>query len=375
MAAAAAESTPTAAAASTLPSYAYFDVTINGAPQPRVVIELFKGQVPKTVANFAALCEGADGAVVPGTTVPMSYKGVSFHRVIKSFMIQSGDFTNHNGTGGRSIYGDKFEDECFTNATFSGPGLLAMANAGPNTNGSQFFITCADCPHLNGKHVIFGRVVRGMNTVRAVEYTPTGENDRPVVPCNVADCGVLPDDSPPPEVAAEDGDHFSDYPQDSASPLSDEDALKAADAIRAIGNKHFTEKTYARAIEKYTKSLRYLDAVPHPTTAMKPEVDKKRIACYSNMAQCHIKLEQWVAARNAASKGVAIDANDVKLVFRRGVASMGMNELDEALSDLRRCHQTLDPTNPDIAASLARCQELMKEQREKQAANYRKMFA
>ena len=165
----------------------FFDVTIGGKAAGRIVFELYNDIVPKTAENFRCLCTGEKGTGKSGK--PLHYKGSKFHRVIPNFMLQGGDFTRGNGTGGESIYGEKFADENFKEK-HTIPGLLSMANAGPNTNGSQFFITTVVTSWLDGKHVVFGKVVEGMDVVQAVEKqgSQSGKTNNDIV---IQDCGQL----------------------------------------------------------------------------------------------------------------------------------------------------------------------------------------
>uniref|UniRef100_A0A182JPW9 peptidylprolyl isomerase n=1 Tax=Anopheles christyi TaxID=43041 RepID=A0A182JPW9_9DIPT len=167
----------------------FFDVSLGGLPAGRVVFELFPGVAPKTCENFRALCTGEKG-IGQKTGKPLHYKGIIFHRVVKDFMIQSGDFSNGNGTGGESIYGGTFDDEEFI-LKHDRPFLLSMANRGKNTNGSQFFITTQPAPHLDNVHVVFGHVVSGQDLVRQLEQLPVDRNSRPLQDAMVSNCGEL----------------------------------------------------------------------------------------------------------------------------------------------------------------------------------------
>nr|AAC47125.1 cyclophilin [Caenorhabditis elegans] len=165
----------------------FFDITTAGKPTGRIVMELYNDIVPKTAENFRALCTGEKGVGKSGK--PLHFKGSKFHRIIPEFMIQGGDFTRGNGTGGESIYGEKFPDENFKEK-HTGPGVLSMANAGPNTNGSQFFLCTVKTAWLDGKHVVFGRVVEGLDIVSKVEGNGSSSGT-PKSECLIADCGQL----------------------------------------------------------------------------------------------------------------------------------------------------------------------------------------
>ena len=166
----------------------FFDVSIGGQPVGRIVMELFKDVVPRTAENFRQFCTGEFRL----NGVPIGYKGCTFHRVIKDFMIQGGDFMRGDGTGSLSIFGDRFNDENFA-LKHDIPGLLSMANSGPNSNGCQFFIVTSRCDWLDGKHVVFGKLLdnESLLVVRKIEHVPVDTHSKPKLEVTITECGEL----------------------------------------------------------------------------------------------------------------------------------------------------------------------------------------
>ena len=175
----------------------FFDIHKNGQPAGRLVFGLFGNTVPKTAANFATLADGCAGIGLSGK--PLAYKGSKFHRIIRDFMAQGGDFTKDNGTGGESIYGAKFEDENFI-LKHTKPGLLSMANSGADTNGSQFFMTFVETPWLDGKHVVFGEVLEGWEILGEMNRLGSRDGTDRSTEWLIADSGIVVDKKPEPEV-------------------------------------------------------------------------------------------------------------------------------------------------------------------------------
>ncbi|KAH9996234.1 cyclophilin-like domain-containing protein [Russula vinacea] len=329
----------------------YFDVSIAGAAAGRVVFQLYNDLVPKTAENFRALCTGEKGVGKSGK--PLWYKDSGFHRVIKKFMIQGGDFTAGNGTGGESIYGEKFEDEAFP-VKHTRPFLLSMANAGANTNGSQFFITCTPTPHLDDKHVVFGEVIRGKSIVRRIENYATSSGDVPADPIIITDAGELsPSDSTLSEpVVASDGDPYEDYPEDNAEGTLDANAaLEAARALRALGNARWKDGAAADALAKWQKALRYLDAP-------------------GGVQGAQIALDATNAALGLPKLG---DSDRAKALYRQGLAQVTLKEYDEAERVIQEA-LSLAKDDRAIASELERLRQRKKAQRDKEKAAYKKIF-
>ncbi|OAX42248.1 hypothetical protein K503DRAFT_847938 [Rhizopogon vinicolor AM-OR11-026] len=361
----------------------YFDITIGDKPIGRIVFSLYADLVPQTAENFRALCTGEKGIGKSGK--PLCYAGSAFHRVIKGFMCQGGDFTAGNGTGGESIYGEKFADEGFP-VKHTKPFLLSMANAGKDTNGSQFFITVNQTPHLDGKHVVFGEVIKGKSIVRAIENYPTASGDVPTSPIAISACGVLSRDDPSLATSeATVGDSHEDYPDDDDSDVQNpEVALDIARNIRELGNKLFKDGQVELALNKYLKSIRYLDVHPVLPENSPPELKDSYDALLAplllNSALAALRTQPSDAQTAVKNTTRALErlelsnADKAKALYRRGSAHVILKQEDEAEADLVAASQ-LAPEDTAISSKLKEVRDEKKKKREREKKAFKKLFS
>lgn len=351
-------------------SKVYLDVAIGDEPTGRIAIELFDEVVPKTTANFKALCIGEKG---------FGYKNTIFHRVIKQFMIQGGDYENGNGTGGKSIYGDSFDDEGFT-LKHDKPFLLSMANAGPNTNGSQFFITTTKTPHLDGKHVVFGQVIAGKSVVRTIENTETLEGDKPLKDCLIVDCGVLNEGDP---LVLDDGtgDKYEEYVEDETSVdiNKPETIFNAVKDIKENGTQLFKEGKYSLALKKYLKAIRYMHEY-HEDDLTEEDGESLRTlssSLFLNSSLMALKLGEVKKAIEYATEALDYDKVDskckAKALFRRGSAYILESNYEDAIIDLEAA-KALQPEDSGIQKALVNAKNSLKGRKDKERAAYSKFF-
>ncbi|CAL8463756.1 g3290 [Coccomyxa elongata] len=360
----------------------YFVVSIGGHPAGKIVFELFKDVVPKTAENFRQLSTGEAGTG-KATNLPLQFKGSPFHRIIKGFMIQGGDFSAKNGTGGESIYGEKFEDENFE-LKHNRPGLLSMANAGPNTNGSQFFITTVPTPHLDGKHVVFGQVLKGYGTVRTLEDVEVA-GERPAQECLIDDCGELPADTDLSTITTfviEEGDPYPEWPEDAEVPEGEAEVsfrIAAAETIRSKGNEFFKQGKNEEAIRKYNKAMHYLD--PDTFSGEGPSVDAEQVTllgnafvpCLLNRSAAMLKLGRAEEARKDCSRVLERVQRHAKALFRRAQAQLVLKDYDAALDDLALAAE-VSPEDKAVRAEIAKVKRTREQAQKREKATYARMF-
>lgn len=357
----------------------YFDISIGGVPKGKLVFELFADDVPKTAENFRALCTGEKGVGKAGK--PLSYKKSIFHRVISKFMIQGGDFTNFDGTGGESIYGEKFEDEAFVHK-HDKPFLLLMANAGPNTNGSQFFITTVPTPHLDGKHVVFGRLLSGKGLVRAIEKLKT-KNDKPLEDVVVEDCGELGEDV---DLASFLDDGTGDVYE---STLADDEKVdlkkpetvfKAIEDVKEIATKLYKAGDIEKAYAKYSKVRDFVEEY-FPDDLPQEDIErlnKLELSAYLNVALVGLKLGKVKDVIALTTKALKTEVDDnkskAKAHYRRGQAYLLAKDEESALKDFEKAGE-LNPEDAAIPKAILNAKKTMKARKQKEKAAMAKFFS
>merc|ERR1712136_42362 len=376
----------------------YFDISIGGEDVGRIVFELYKDVVPKTVENFRSLCVGFTNEA--GKV--LHYKGSIFHRIIKDFMVQGGDFTNFNGTGGESIYGNKFEDENFT-FKHDKPFLLSMANAGPGTNGSQFFITTVPTPHLDNKHVVFGKVLKGSEIVRELENTEK-QGEKPVKECKIENCGELqPGEDDGVVIDDGTGDLVPDVPDESDYTTEKfEELLSAIESVKSIGNEQFKGGNHKLALKKYRKAVKYInyfmkvgddvsfsssedDDVTTPSPAQNKGLTTEEIAhnkkleglkvpCLLNSAACKLKLNDSKGAVNDLTEVLVLDDVNTKALYRRAQAYIQMKDYEEANDDLDSALK-ISPDDKAIQREKTNVRNLIAAKKKRDKEVYSKLFS
>lgn len=372
---------------------AYLDISKGDQRLGRIVFELYDDLAPKALENFLSLCKGFDN---------LSYKNNYFHRVIKNFMIQAGDLSNglydseeypheNIGKGGRSIYNDStFEDENLSE-TLNEPFKLCMANSGPNTNKSQFFITTYPQSHLDGKHTVFGKVIHGKSIIREIESVDTNGNNVPIMSERILieNCGEWIQGDPLPNSNASydqiGGDIFEEYPDDDLNidKESSESVYNASTKIKESGGLLFKNGEKQQAFFKYKKCLRYvMEYFPDPD--QEPDwfnkyLDLKK-KLYLNLSIVCLQLKNFKKCIDYCSyliemDGKLINSQDLaKAYYRKGSAQTELKQYKESLQNLLKAQKLL-PNDNVISRDVTKCEQLIDQQKKNEKAKYSKFFS
>lgn len=337
---------------SNLTEFVFFDLAVNGDFVGRVVFKLLYRIAPKTCKNFSQLCAKSPVQGISGK--PLSYKGTIIHKTNPSFMIQGGDVINFDGSGGESIYGPTFEDETFE--VELEPGTLGMVNKGTkDSNSSQFFICCDNCPHLKGTNVGFGKVVKGFKIIEEISNLPQADGV-PLKKVVVSNCGELEADPKTWHYEENDGlDQYPPYPEDmetSTDERSEEwerEMFLVVENIKLCGNQYFENKKFDKALRKYTKAVRYLSWIKgrRQDVFNSSKFTDLMVYCLSNMAITNINCQNFRPAHQLCSQVLELKPKNAKAYFRRGQANFGLHNYSAALKDLKEA-QSIQPRDKKI---------------------------
>ncbi|KAL3833364.1 hypothetical protein ACJIZ3_008100 [Penstemon smallii] len=354
----------------------YLDISIGGEMEGRIVVELYKDVVPKTAENFRALCTGEKG-ISPNTGLPLHFKGSRFNRIIRGYMVQGGDISSGNEGTGESIYGLNFEDENFELKHFR-KGMLSMANSGPNTNGSQFQIVTTQATHLDGKHVVFGKVIKGLGVVRSIEYVATKDDYYPTTDVVVADSGEIPEGADDGTINFfNDGDIYPDWPVDLDVKLDDITSyITAVDYIKVLGNDWFKKQDYKMAIKKYRKALKYIDLcweMEDIDQVQSELLRKTKSQIHTNSSVCKLKLGDLKGALQDADFAVCDGEANAKAFYRQGQVYAALNNIDAAVQSFGKALE-LEPNDGVIKKELTIAKKKIAERREREKQSYSRMF-
>ncbi|EYU42659.1 hypothetical protein MIMGU_mgv1a019911mg [Erythranthe guttata] len=342
----------------------FLDINIGDELEGRIVVELYNDVVPLTAENFRALCTGEKG-FGKEVGVPMHYKGSCFHRVVKGFMVQGGDTSSGHGRGGESIYGLRFDDENFE-LKHERKVRCSMANTGPNSNGSQFFITTPE--HLTWMEAC--RVwegYKGMGVVRSIEHLPVGEEGFSYEGEDDGTANFF-----------KDGDLYPDWPTD----LDDNSSelswwVSAVESIKGYGNEHFKKQDYKMALRKYRKALRYLDAcwekegIDEGDKSL--DLRKMKAQIFTNSSACKLKLGDLRGALLDTEFAMRDGENNAKALFRQGQAHMALNDIDSAVESFKKAFE-LEPNDGAIKKEFTAVKKKIADRRNVEKKAYSKMF-